>query len=337
MASGVPAPEGRPEAAAVLPSELLIEILLLLPPRDVCRVHAVCPSWQSLTYDPLFFAAYAARHPGPLLAVHNGGGCLDLVDLSGDVVKQLRTTMEGYYDPRVLCTRFEYILIQGQDHIISVLDPVSGSVSTLPAGIAEGLACPGSGYPFWLAFGQVASTGEYKLVRIVRDDRHGHDQLCEVFTFGEVIGHWGRNGNPVGGIGQWRKVDSPPAHLNPSCTNGVVVKGGAYFFFDRLLFEPYIDGYNISPRCIPSFNLETEQWSVAVQEPIIQIIEKSNGLLDYKDIVHRIMLGEHKDFLVTVHYNKKTSTIELWFLMDVENSLWSRQHIVQIDNIPDSI
>jgi len=152
-----------------------------------------------------------------------------------------------------------------------------------------------------------------------------------------VIGHWGRNGNPAGGIGQWRKVDSPPAHLNPSCTNGVVVKGGAYFFFDRLLFEPYIDGYNISPRCIPSFNLETEQWSVAVQEPIIQIIEKSNGLLDYKDIVHRIMLGEHKDFLVTVHYNKKTSTIDLWFLMDVENSLWSRQHIVQIDNIPDSM
>ena len=325
MSSGVPAPEGRPEAAAVLPSELLIEILLLLPPRDVCRVHAVCPSWQSLTYDPLFFAAYAARHPGPLLAVHNGGGCLDLVDLSGDVVKQLRTTMEGYYDPRVLCTRFEYILIQGQDHIISVLDPVSGSVSTLPVGIAEGLECPGPGYPSWLAFGQVASTGEYKLVRIVRDDRHGDDlQLCEVFTFGEGIGHWGRNGNPPGGIGQWREVDSPPAHLSPSRTNGVVVKGSAYFFFDRWLFQLYIDGYNIEPGCIPSFNLETEQWSVAVQEPISQIIEKSNGLLDYRDIVHQIMLGEHKDFLVTVHDNKKTSTIDLWFLMDVENSLWSR-------------
>ena len=108
--SGVPAPEGRPETAAVdgvLPSELLIEILLLLPAKDVCRVRAVCPSWRSLTYDPLFVAAYASGHPGPLLAVHNGGACIDLVDLSGDVVKWLRTTMEGYYDPRVLCTRFE--------------------------------------------------------------------------------------------------------------------------------------------------------------------------------------------------------------------------------------
>jgi len=82
--SGVPAPEGRPETAAVdgvLPSELLIEILLLLPAKDVCRVRAVCPSWRSLTYDPLFVAAYAARCPGPLLAVHNGGACIDLVDL----------------------------------------------------------------------------------------------------------------------------------------------------------------------------------------------------------------------------------------------------------------
>ncbi|RLN36369.1 hypothetical protein C2845_PM03G22670 [Panicum miliaceum] len=52
--SAVPAPERRPETAAVdgvMPSELLIEILLLLPPKDVCRVRAVCPSWRALTYD----------------------------------------------------------------------------------------------------------------------------------------------------------------------------------------------------------------------------------------------------------------------------------------------
>ncbi|PUZ68845.1 hypothetical protein GQ55_2G061000 [Panicum hallii var. hallii] len=253
--------------------------------------------------------------------------------------------MEGYYEPRVLCTRFEYVLLQGQDHIISVIDPVSGSVSALPVGIAEGLACPGSGYPFWIALGQVASTGEYKLVRIVGEDLmgggYGDGHLCEVFTFGEGIGHWWKNDNPAayrGGIGQWRKVESPPAYLDPSFTNGVVVKGAAYYFFDGLHFEqPYIDSYNIKPGCIPSFNLETEQWSVAVQGPISQIIEKSNGVLNYRDLGGRIMLGEHKDFLVTVHYNKKTSTVDLWFLMDAENSLWSRQHIIQIGNIPGSM
>ncbi|RLN32930.1 hypothetical protein C2845_PM03G22680 [Panicum miliaceum] len=211
--------------------------------------------------------------------------------------------------------------------------------------LQEGLACPGLGNPFWFALGQVASTGEYKLVRLIDEDimdgGYGNGHLCEVFTFGEGIGHWGKNGNPAayrGGIGQWRKVESPPAYLHPSFTDGVVVKGAAYFFFDRRHVEqPYIDGYNIEPGCIPSFNLETEQWSVAVQGPISQIIEKSNGMLNDMDLVGRIMLAEHKDHLVIVHYNKKTSTVDLWFLMNVENSLWSRQHIIQIGNIPGSV
>jgi hypothetical protein len=43
-----------------LPREMLINVLLLLPAKEVCRVRVVCPSWRSLTYDPLFVAAYAA-------------------------------------------------------------------------------------------------------------------------------------------------------------------------------------------------------------------------------------------------------------------------------------
>ncbi|CAL5089104.1 unnamed protein product [Urochloa decumbens] len=343
--SAVQAPDGRSGIAAVdgvLPRELLIEVLLLLPAKEVCRVRAVCPSWRSLTYDPLFVAAYAVRHPGPLLAVCSGSTCVDLVDMSGDFVKRLRTTMEGYdYDIRVLCTRFEFVLIQGQHYGISVLDPVSGSAFTLPVGIAEGLTRPISWYPFWLALGQVASTGEYKLVRIADEDLmcdgYGNDPLCEVFTFTEGIGHWGKNDNPAAyrdRIGQWRKVEGPPANLDPSCTNGVIVKGAAYFFFDQWQFEePYIDGYNIEPGCIPSFNLETEKWSVTLQGPISRILEESDGMLNYTDLVDRLMLGELKDFLVTAHCNRKTSTTDLWFLMDFENCVWIRQHIIQIDII----
>ncbi|CAN6171283.1 unnamed protein product [Urochloa humidicola] len=216
--SPVPTPGGRSGIAAVdgvLPRELLIEVLLLLPPKDVCRVRAVYPSWRSLTYDPLFAAAYAARHPGPLLAVRRRSTCIDLVNLSGDVVKQLRITMEGYII-RMLCTRSEYVLIEGEDHSISVVDPVTGSVSALPVGIAEGLAYPRSIYhPFWFAFGQVASTGEYKIVRIADEDLmcdgYGNDPLCEVLTFTEGFEHWGKNDNPAaywGRIGQWRKVEA---------------------------------------------------------------------------------------------------------------------------------
>jgi hypothetical protein len=59
----VPARVGLSGIAVVdgfLPRELLIDVLLLLPAKEVCRVHVVCPSWRSLTYNPLFIAAYAA-------------------------------------------------------------------------------------------------------------------------------------------------------------------------------------------------------------------------------------------------------------------------------------
>ncbi|CAL5079160.1 unnamed protein product [Urochloa decumbens] len=327
----VPAPHGRsgiPAVDGVLPRELLIEILLLLPAKEVCRVRAVCPSWRTLTYDPLFVAAYAACHPGPLLAVHSHSTCVDLVNLSGDVVKRLL---------RVLCTHFEYVLIEGEDHSISVLDPVTGSVSALPVGIAEGLKNPGSRLdPFWFAFGQVASTGEYKLVRIADEDLIC-DPLCEVFTFGAGIRNSGISDNLAAyqdGIGQWRKVESPPACLDLSCSNGVVVKGAAYYFFDQWQFEePYINIYNIVPGCIPSFNLETEQWSLALRGPISRILKEFDGMLYFRDIAHRLMLGEIKDFLVTAHCNSQTSTTDLWFLMDLENCVWIRQHIIQIDII----
>ncbi|CAL5089105.1 unnamed protein product [Urochloa decumbens] len=325
----------------VLPMELLIEILLLLPAKEVCRVRAVCPSWRSLTYDPLFVAAYAARRRGPLLAVHSGNACIDLVDVSGDVVKRIRTNMESH-ELKVLCARFRYVLIEGVESCICVLDPVSGSISDLPPCIGEDLTqLSGAGFPVWIAFGQVASTGEYKLVRIVEDsifERVGEDPVCEVFTFREGTRNWGKKGNPAAYRGrnrQWRQREHPPARLDPSCTNGVTVKGDAYFLFARWqLEEPYIDGYNIEADCIPSFNLETEQWSVALQGPFSRILEESDGMLSYSDLVDRLMLGELKDSLVIVHCNNQTSTADLWFLMDFENRVWSKQHIIQMDIIP---
>jgi hypothetical protein len=53
-------PAKIPSVDGVLPMELLFEVLLLLPAKEVCRVRAVCPSWRSLTYDPIFIAAHAA-------------------------------------------------------------------------------------------------------------------------------------------------------------------------------------------------------------------------------------------------------------------------------------
>ncbi|OEL24556.1 hypothetical protein BAE44_0014427 [Dichanthelium oligosanthes] len=120
---------------------------------------------------------------------------IDLVGLSGDVVRRI-PVLEERHDYGVLGTRSDCVFLRGaNDHGISVLDPATGSVRALPAGAAEDLA-----------FGQVSSTGEYKLLRILQDhvpEHHGTAPLCEVFTFGK-------------GFEQWRKNQSPPFYLNES-------------------------------------------------------------------------------------------------------------------------
>ncbi|TVU41345.1 hypothetical protein EJB05_14852, partial [Eragrostis curvula] len=316
-------PRGR-----VLPSELLFEVLLLLPAKEVCRVRAVCSSWRSLTYDPIFVSAHAARRPGPLLAVPSGWlmeTSVDLVDLSGDVVKRIRTGDRAH---RVLCTHFNYVfIVSGVNHSVHILEPVSGAVFTLPHAIGEDLArVIGAGYPAWFAFGQVASTQEYKLMRIV-EDRNGGDPACEVFTFDTRIAQWNKSPETYR---QWKKTGSPPAYLDPGCTNGVVVNGSAYFLFDCWQFdEPFVDGFCIEPGCIPSFNLETEHWSVALQGPLSRILQETVGLFRYEDLADRLSLAGIEGCLVTVHCNDQMSTTDLWFLIDFDNCVWSKKTIIQ--------
>ncbi|TKW30960.2 hypothetical protein SEVIR_2G075350v4 [Setaria viridis] len=50
----------------VLPSELLHDVPLRLPADALCRLRLVCRSWRSLTSEPHFAEAHAARHPRPL-------------------------------------------------------------------------------------------------------------------------------------------------------------------------------------------------------------------------------------------------------------------------------
>ncbi|XP_021307761.1 putative F-box protein At5g44220 isoform X2 [Sorghum bicolor] len=49
-----------------LPMDVLFNVLLRFPARDICRLRTVCRSWHSLISDPVFITEHAARHPGPL-------------------------------------------------------------------------------------------------------------------------------------------------------------------------------------------------------------------------------------------------------------------------------
>jgi hypothetical protein len=84
----------RPAASSpgVLPPDVLYEILLLLPAKDLCRLRAVCRAWRALTSNPLFAAAHKSRHTSPLLALaynDKKGTGVDIVDLSGTVLKRI--------------------------------------------------------------------------------------------------------------------------------------------------------------------------------------------------------------------------------------------------------
>ena len=119
--------------AGELPRDALYDILLRLPAKDVCRLRAVSPSWRSLTLDPLFVKAHAARHPGPLLAttfVDGESRGVSIVDLlSGDVIKRIRTSGPDLRVPR---TRLDRVCLVGGRHPLGVpvtlLDPATGAV-----------------------------------------------------------------------------------------------------------------------------------------------------------------------------------------------------------------
>ncbi|XP_040382323.1 F-box protein CPR1-like [Oryza brachyantha] len=295
----------------VLPPELLLDVLLRLAAKPICRLRAVCRSWLAFTSDPHFVAAHAARHPGPLLAVGVQGFprlCVDLVDLSGNVVKQILRVGKGMVVGGISGDR---AFLAGEDHSVRVLDPTTGSISCLPHHRSN--SADPSMTCVWFAFGQTASTGEYKLVRImlnINDSR----QVAEVITISDMNA-------------QWRKIANPPGSLDWGCNNGVVFKGAAYFIVDYCFSDPSV----VERGRMPSFDLATEQWSVTLKGPANRILEESNGTLTYHDLANQLMLAGLKGTLSIAHCNDQFYAVDIWFLLDAEKGTWSKGYRISVD------
>nr|CAB3458478.1 unnamed protein product [Digitaria exilis] len=64
--------------------DVLHEVLLRVPAKELCRLRLICRSWRSLTSDPHFARAHSACHPIELEEVH-------IIDMySGSIVKRIR-------------------------------------------------------------------------------------------------------------------------------------------------------------------------------------------------------------------------------------------------------
>uniref|UniRef100_A0A0E0MG24 F-box domain-containing protein n=1 Tax=Oryza punctata TaxID=4537 RepID=A0A0E0MG24_ORYPU len=232
----------------VLPPEMLLEVMLRLPARPICRLRAVCRSWRSFTSDPLVAAAHAARHS------HN-----------------------------------------------ALLLAVGVETSPTP-------------HRVWLAFGRTSRTGEHKLLRVVEAGDNSH--ASEVITTSDT--------KP-----QWRKTGNPPDYLDWDFTNGVVFRGAAYFLLSysyRIAASPFI-----RTGCIPSYDLETEQWSITLQGPTKTILRDANGTVNYSGLARHLMLAELKGTLSAAHWDDHVSIVDLWSLTDFDKGTWSKEYRINVD------
>ncbi|CAN6180660.1 unnamed protein product [Urochloa humidicola] len=305
-----------------LPLDALYEILLRLSAKELCRLRAVCPTWRSLTYDRAFIAAHMARHREPLLAFARRGEdythSVDLVDLSGELVKRIPTSDDGI---GVLGTRLELICVASRYHHMPlwVLNPATGAALALPCGYD---------HVERYAFGRVSTTGQYKALRITRGFRGDpKDKICEVIT----IDADGSN------CGVWREMHKPPCRFctgdavsrDSSITDEmkcVVVDGVVHFMID---FKTTFNStwISIEPGSIASFNLETEEWMPTLHGPaaVRSFLLDNIGKYSYLDLDMQLSLSDLHGCLVTVH-NIHYSSMDLWFLSDLEKGLWVKKY-----------
>lgn len=226
-------------AGAFLPLDAMYEILLRLPGKELCRLRAVCRLLRSLlSDDQAFAAAHATRHREPpliALVVSAYGAERNrilycILDLSGHVLKRM-------YAPAGETT---------------VLNPATGSVCILPQGLAQEHEEQEMSHltTSMITLGQVVSTGDSKVlrVRVLQFFPNTTRQLYEIIT----LDHGGTGGQSR----RWRRTTAAayPVVLG----TWVAIEGIVYFFSC-----PYVPdrGAVMSAAIIPSFDLETEEWT----------------------------------------------------------------------------
>ncbi|CAN6171595.1 unnamed protein product [Urochloa humidicola] len=303
-----------------IPPDVLFDVLLRLPARDLCRLRAVCRSWRDLTSgDPLFAAAHAAAHPGPLFLAkfRSDKSSVYVVDLSGNVLKRVTGVGSGPYY-HLHGTNLKLTCLATDWNRCRVLDPATGAVRVLPESPAEehtNRVNRSNPYTYF-ALGRIAATGEHKVLRMFNrlGFHNGGQQLFEVFTVS------GGNADA-----QWRARQGPGLFID-ECS-GVVVDGVVYFLTSRV-YEGARCG--IRPDYILSFDLGTEEWRRDLRGPI------SSNAGDAK-VPHYtrcdLCLAELKGSLVFADHREEPMSMDLWFLSDFENGVWVKEYHIRTHSI----
>ncbi|RCV18913.1 hypothetical protein SETIT_3G341200v2 [Setaria italica] len=200
-------------------------------------------------------------------------------------------------------------IVMGMEN--SQLDLAAVSSASRPAHVFHlrtGAGDVTSGHGAWMmcppkyTLGYVPSTQEYKMLCFVHsygENFGGFVQPCHVMTLGE------RSNGSMGFL------------ANGNCCGGM-----AYF-----LVSQEHAAANIEMDSIALFDLVTEEWRPAknTQWTANKPPHYGQNLLHSED-TNRFHLSRLSGCLVVVHQNGHDSRTDIWFLDDIEMSLWTRRY-----------
>ncbi|PNT63428.1 hypothetical protein BRADI_4g15467v3 [Brachypodium distachyon] len=304
------------------PPDVVWEILLRVPGRSLCRFRAVCRSWRSLLSDRSFIKEHAARGPDLILAVADAGDRIDMVDLSGNVVRRIQITADGaglLGLPRAHPGPIQ--LFRSNDRVRAV-DPDTGAVSTLPV---DALDKRQSAY--WYDHGACYALGQRKVLRVVTRDNmllERVEQLCHVLTLGED------DARPP----CWRPAPSPPVCITSTVgIHNIVIGGVVYFLVDEnypdfdWAFSPEDDQVWFDINCIASFDLETEEWRPTTIPGPREINTHIDGCHFKLERLHGSLAMVH--WSDSEHPDSDQSVVDVWCARDLEKGIWVKEHTIQ--------
>ncbi|KAF8776534.1 hypothetical protein HU200_003249 [Digitaria exilis] len=295
--------------AGVLPVDILPEVLLRLPADELCRLRLVCRSWRSLTSNKLFAKEHSSCHRY-VLALHSMEPHeIHVLDMHGNIVKKIRLAT-GYGDVD-RSSQLDLVPIIGSSSSspTQVLDLATGAAVVL-RGVSDVItSCQkarGPTFPRYL-LGQVSSTREYKMLCVVHSYAQGYVSLvqsCHVMTLGDTT---------------WRVAPQPPITLASVSWKMVGVDGVAFFLGSEHCVGIEVDS-------VAMFDFGTEEWRPnTLIGPLTSLVDSTGH---HNLIYHgnRLHLSQLRGCLVMVHKNDQDSSTDLWFLEDINKSLWTKRY-----------
>ncbi|KAL6880719.1 hypothetical protein ACP4OV_012284 [Aristida adscensionis] len=251
----------------VLPTDALSEVLLRLPAKDLCRLRLVCQAWRSLTHDPFFIRAHHARQPAVVVGLYLHSQEIQLVDLSGSVVKRISgASVPAAMRYSDMGTQLDLVCVSPwrRSERACVLNLATGAVSVLPDDGDVSRTPSGHGpvnpagdlsadvddgddddEEAWViqsmcTLGWVAAVGVYKVLR-VHDMTFNFNvvQTCDIVTLGRDE--------------RWRPRAPPPREVSVDLRHSVAMGGTVFFQFEHSTNLEMTDD-------IVMFDMVTENW-----------------------------------------------------------------------------